>query len=226
MMEQHTIITIDGPAGVGKSTLAKKLGTILNLPYLDTGAMFRKLALQLGNKVETLPDSILQEQCKKVTFQLQRVGKNSLLMCNGEAIGHEIRSETAGILAARLGERTIIREYLKKIEQQIGNTMSIVAEGRDLGTEVFPKAQFKFFIDANPIIRAQRRFNQLKKEGIFQDYNDILHSINYRDKLDKNREIAPLEPAKDAILIDSSTMDIDSILKIMLNYITIPYLSQ
>lgn len=226
MMEQHTIITIDGPAGVGKSTLAKKLGTILKLPYLDTGAMFRKLALQLGNKVETLPDSTLQEQCKKVTFQLQGVGKNSLLMCNGEAIGHEIRSETAGILAARLGKRTIIREYLKKIEQQIGNAMSIVAEGRDLGTEVFPKAQFKFFIDANPIIRAQRRFNQLKKKGIFQDYNDILHSINYRDKLDKNRKIAPLEPAKDAILIDSSTMDIDSILKIMLNYITTPYLSQ
>lgn len=224
MMEQHTIITIDGPAGVGKSTLAKKLGIILNLPYLDTGAMFRKLALQLGNKVKTLPDSILQEQCKKVTFQLQGVGKNSLLMCNGEVIGHEIRSEAAGILAAQIGERTIIREYLKNIEQQIGNTMSIVAEGRDLGTEVFPKAQFKFFIDANPTIRAQRRFNQLKKEGIFQDYNDILHSINYRDKIDKNREIAPLEPAKDAILIDSSTMDIDSILKIMLNYINIPHL--
>lgn len=217
-MNTPIIITIDGPAGVGKSTIAKQLGTILHIPYLDTGAMYRKLALYFENTLDSLSQKSL-EQYNHLVFQLKGIGQHSILLFNGIPIGNEIRTEMAGTLASKISSFPLVRTYMKNVQQELGKHTSLIAEGRDMGTEVFPNAQFKFFLDANLFIRAERRFNQLEKKGDSPNFNEILRSINYRDECDRAREIAPLTPANDAIVIDTSSLDIENVLKIMLDYI-------
>lgn len=218
-MSKNIIITIDGPAGVGKSTIAKHVGTKLGFPYLDTGAMFRTLALHLGPNLEDLSEDILYEECLHFTFQLKGTGKDSTLMCNNKPIKENIRSEKAGELAAKLSISPTVRKYMKMIQRQLGETMSLVVEGRDMGTAIFPNAQYKFFLDANLTIRAQRRFSQLQKKGETPNFTDIATAIMHRDTLDQQRSIAPLLPAPDAIYIDTSYMDMNTVCDTILNQI-------
>lgn len=132
------IITLDGPAGVGKSTLAKRLATILGIPYLDTGAMFRTIALRLGPGAEALPEDELRARCKAFRFKLQGGGEHSVLLCNGVPVGPEIRTEEVGRLASRLATSTVVRDCLKEAQRSLGES-GLVAEGRDMGTVVFPR---------------------------------------------------------------------------------------
>ena len=208
------IITLDGPAGVGKSTLAKRLATILGIPYLDTGAMFRTIALRLGPGAETLPEDELRARCNAFRVKLQGGGEGSVLLCNDVPVGREIRTEEVGRLASRLATSTVVRDYLKEAQRSLGES-GLVAEGRDMGTVVFPTARFKFFLDARPEVRGMRRFEELQAKGEPADLAQITEMIRQRDDMDRNRAVAPLKPAADAVIVDTSDLDIDGVLKVL-----------
>ena len=214
------IVTIDGPAGVGKSTLAKRLAAALGIAYLDTGAMFRTLALYLskngyqpgqaagqGSAADTRLDTLLPG----CVFSLRGAGAETELLCNGTVVGDEIRSEEAGMMAAEIAGIESVRDCLKAAQQSMGSTHSLVAEGRDMGTVVFPSAPCKIFLEAEPQIRARRRCLQLKDMGKPCDLAELTEQIRQRDEQDRNRAIAPLRPAEDAEIIDTSQLDIEAV---------------
>ncbi len=210
------IVTLDGPAGVGKTTLAKAVAESLGLAYLDTGAMFRCLALKLGENVQSLSEAEILQKANTWHFSLSGVGASSVLMCNNVPIGDEIRTETVGMLASTLGTVPVVREILKKSQRDIGHDTALVAEGRDMGTVVFPTARFKFFLDATAEIRAVRRLMQLEERGESVNLLELTEQIRKRDEQDRNRLIAPLCAAPDAHVVDTSSLDINGVLNVIL----------
>ncbi len=200
------IITLDGPAGVGKSSLAKELAKHFNIASLDTGAMYRTLGLKLGRNAANMSEAEIIEKLHECKFELKEVEGDYILFFNSKAIGNEIRNEEVGKLAAIVGNIPIIRKKLRDFQIQIGEEISLVAEGRDMGTVVFPRAEFKFYLDASPEVRAQRRFAQLQEKGQEACLSQILEEIFQRDQADRERVNDPLRPAKDAVIIDTSNL--------------------
>lgn len=216
-MSAPRVITIDGPAGVGKSTLAKRLAGELGIAYLDTGAMFRTVALRLGFEGSKQArhtqehDAKLAELLASCSFSLEGEGVDTRLLCNGRIVGDEIRSEEAGMMAALIGGNPQVRAYLKQEQRRLGGAYSLVAEGRDMGTVVFPRAFCKIFLDADPLVRAERRYRQLLEMGKPCRLEELIDQIGERDKQDRNRAVAPLRPASDAVIIDTSCKDIEAV---------------
>ena len=220
-MSRHTtlIVTIDGPAGVGKSTLAKRLAAALGVAYLDTGAMFRALAMRLAEKGwrpgpdagKADDDPQLQKLLADCTFALRGTGAETELLFCAKPVGEDIRSEEAGMMAANIAVVPQIRNYLKAAQQSLGAAFSLVAEGRDMGTAVFPTAAHKIFLDADPEIRAKRRCLQLKEMGQDCDLAALTEQIRQRDDQDRNRAAAPLRPAADAVIVDTSRLNIEEV---------------
>jgi len=201
------VITIDGPAGVGKTTLAQKVAEALHIAYLDTGAMFRATALSLGSGAWDLPGEELAGRLSGLTFELD----GSRLFRSGRLVGDEIRTEEAGMWASHLGTRLEVREFLKERQREIGARTPLVAEGRDMGTVVFPNAFRKFFLDADPRVRAERRATQLRQMGKEADVAAIEATLRARDHQDRTRAVAPLIPASDAVVIDTTSLDLDAV---------------
>ena len=213
------IIAIDGPSGVGKSTIARKLAADLNCLYVDTGAMFRCLALSWGNQGCPESDLSLHElgENTKIDF------KDENIFCDEIDVTDEIRSEKISSLASRISLFPSIREVMKKKQQAMvkeecdaGNYKGAVLEGRDIGTVVFPSADYKYYLDASPEIRAERRYLQLQGHNVDLDFEKILSAIRERDHQDKNRILAPLKAAEDAITIDTGNMNVDEVMKRLL----------
>ncbi len=218
------IVTIDGPAGVGKSTLAKRLAKALGIPFLDTGAMYRTVGLHLAGMLqnidgldpkklpEKLPDTLpdeLNENLRHCIFTLEKTPEGEhLLFCNGTPLGPEIRTEAAGHYASIVGQIPLVREKLQENQREIGAKSSLVAEGRDMGTRVFPKATVKIFLDARLEVRAARRLKELqeKEPGFEKSLEEIIESVSLRDAQDKSRALDPLVPAPDAHIIDTSDL--------------------
>ncbi|MBD5538516.1 MAG: (d)CMP kinase [Desulfovibrio sp.] len=213
------VVTLDGPAGVGKTTLARRLADALGLPYLDTGAMFRTLALRLGPDAVNLAPEELRARCAAWPFTLEGTGAESRLSCAGSPVGDEIRTEAVGLLAARLGTVTAARDILKEAQQKMGERGPLVAEGRDMGTAVFPGARFKFFLDATPETRARRRQRDLAGRGQQVDLAVLTEQIRERDTMDRQRAVAPLHPATDALVVDTSALDIDGVFQALMRHI-------
>jgi len=205
------IVTIDGPAGVGKSTMAKQLARELSIPYLDTGAMFRTIAWKLGEGSWEWDEAKLESELAAFDFTLSGIGEESILALNANPIGDEIRTEEVGMWASNVATLPVIRTFLKTAQQSLGERFDLVAEGRDMGTVIFPDAPYKFFLDASVEERANRRFLQLECLGKPADLEILKEQIAKRDHQDRNRAVAPLKAADDATTIDTTEMNKDQV---------------
>lgn len=218
-MIDFKIIAIDGPTGSGKSTIARLLAQEKQFLYVDTGAMFRCLAYVWKTQGLDQSEKTLQQLGSELHIRFEADGK---IYCNGTDLTEEIRKEEISQLASRISQFPVIRQRMKAQQRQIvqrvkdsGEYAGAVLEGRDIGTVVFPEATFKFFLDGDNKIRAQRRYEQLLSKGEAVSYETILNALETRDTQDRNREHAPLLPAEDAIPVDSTNLSIPEVLKAM-----------
>lgn len=203
----HCKIAIDGPAGSGKTTVAKLIAQRLSIDYLDTGAMYRMIGLVLHNLGASAKEASLKKYLEHIKIKYDE-GKFYL---NGQIVGDEIRTPEAGMYASDFASHNDVREFLTQIQKEICKNRSIVAEGRDIGTVVIPDANVKIFLVASPEVRARRRYDELKNKGIDVKYEDLLEQIIERDKNDSTRDIAPLVKAGDATEIDTSNLTVEQV---------------
>ena len=207
------IITIDGPAGVGKGTIAEIISKSLGFKYLDSGAMYRALALFADLNGVSDNDS---DRLKKILIDLHiqfiddKEGERVLL--NTDDVTEDIRTNEISTLASKFAANDIVRKILREMQRRMIKDKDFIAEGRDMGTYVFPDAEYKFYLDADLKIRAKRRADQLKEIlGINMNEENVAKEISNRDNLDMTRESCPLHPAADAVIIDTSNMTIDEV---------------
>jgi cytidylate kinase len=208
------IITIDGPAGTGKSTVAQSVAQRLGFDFLDTGAMYRAIGLEALRRETTLDDHReLAFVAKHARIEFDWSRRPPIVLLKGEPVGHLLRGAEATRAASFVAVVPEIREILVREQQRIGRERpNLVTEGRDQGTVVFPEAQLKFYLDASPAERARRRAAQLRSRGEIVDPQEILRQIEERDARDKGRKIAPLAPAKDAHVIDTTAMSQEQVI--------------
>jgi cytidylate kinase len=199
------IITIDGPAGTGKSTVARAVAETLGFDFLDTGAMYRAIGLEAVRRHANLEDQReLAFIAKHAKIEFDWSTRPPAVLLNGESVGHVVRGGEATRAASYVATVQAIREMLVRQQQQIGaERPDLVTEGRDQGSVVFPQAELKFFLDATPAERARRRVAQLRQRGEIVDYNDVLNQILDRDHRDSSRTHGPLVVPKDAEVIDT-----------------------
>lgn len=222
MAEKKNIVTIDGPSGAGKSTISKLLAARLRYTYLDTGAMYRVVGLQVLRGGLDLEDQGAREKLAPLLAALDMTlapgeeGKETRAFLDGEDVSAAIRTPEMAMVASRVSAQAEVRKKLTEMQRTIGNNGAIVAEGRDMGTIVFPDAMHKFFLDASPMERAKRRQKQLAENGRKIEYQEILAQIQKRDEDDSKRALAPLKPAEDAVIVDSSEMGIEEVVSFML----------
>ena len=221
MFNPNAIVTIDGPSGSGKSTISRMLAAKLNFTYLDTGAMYRAVGLKIERNQIDLENSEALQQClNAIELTLTPNHDDDVrVMLNNEDVSQLIRTPEMGMVASRVSANPLVREKLTRLQRQMGEKGGIVAEGRDMGTVVFPIAPHKFFLDASPEERARRRFEQLQEKGQEVDYKEILDQIIKRDYDDSRRTLAPLKPADDAVIVDSSKIGPAEVLDYMLKCI-------
>jgi len=219
-LKNELIITIDGPAGSGKSTVSKALARSLSYLYLDTGALYRAVAYLISRKdVPSGDEQAVYDLLKSADISLRKVGDVLKVYGNGEDITGYLRTEEIGLMASRLSALPLVREMLLPIQRKAGASGGIVAEGRDMGTVVFPDGDVKFFLDASENERIQRRFKELSIRGDTIPYENIAKDMRQRDFQDRERKIAPLRPHEAAVIIDTSGMTITEVVESMLDVI-------
>lgn len=202
-------IAIDGPGGAGKSTIAKLVAKELNIDYVDTGAMYRAIALKIIKSGTPCEEG---EELQKMLDDTDILFSGGKVYLDGEDVSGEIRTQEVSMMASDSSAFPMVRAKLTAMQQEMGRTKSVVMDGRDISTIVMPDAEFKFFITASPEERANRRFLELKAKGENPDYEKVLQEINERDYNDSHREIAPLKPAEDSVIIDTTSMSIEEVL--------------
>ena len=214
------IIAIDGPSGAGKSTLAKRVAKELGFIYLDTGAMYRALAVKvLRQGIDLADDGRLDGLVDDTEIDLcDRDGELAVLL-DGEDVGAQIRTPEVSQMASKVSALKKVRARMLQLQRQMGQRGSVVAEGRDIGTVIFPQAEVKIYLDASPEERARRRYQELKAAGRQVDLQETLREIEERDKRDSERDIAPLCQAADALLVDSSSADAEQVALLVLDRI-------
>ena len=219
--QRPLLVTIDGPAGAGKTTVSRTLARALNYRYIDTGALYRGIALAAEEQgVAPDDDRALGALCKTLVLDFQTQGDELHLMLNGRDVSGLIRSPQISMLASAISARPVVRRFLLDLQRSLGAAKRAVFEGRDMGTVVFPDADIKFFLDAAPSIRARRRYEELKaKKGQSPSLEAVEQDMIKRDQNDSTRQVAPLKPAPDAIRIDSSTMEIEQVVALMLEQV-------
>ncbi|MDH3359510.1 MAG: (d)CMP kinase [Desulfobulbaceae bacterium] len=216
----NDIITIDGPSGGGKSTVSQMLATRLNYTYLDTGAMYRAVGIKIVRSgIDENNENDLNQLLTNIDLRLTTDASGTRVYVDGDDVSEAIRTAEMGMVASRVSAIPAVRRTLTDLQQKIGKQGKIVAEGRDMGTVVFPNAPHKFYLDATPEERANRRHLQLIEKGDSSNYDELLQQIIKRDRDDSSRDLAPLKPATDAIIIDSSSIDAEAVVCFMLEQI-------
>lgn len=206
------IVAIDGPAGSGKGTITKLVAKKLNLVNVDTGAMYRCVALKsLRNHINSTEIKKIEELLKDITIEIKREGENQTVFLDGEDVSNQIRMPEVDACVAKFAALACVRNKVTPLQRKMGEMQDIIMEGRDIGTTVFPNADVKIYLDASVEERANRRYKQDLEKGMKVTYEEILESIKKRHKLETEREIAPLVQAEDAIYIDSSNMTIEEV---------------
>lgn len=208
------VVAIDGPAGSGKGTVTKLVAERLGLVNIDTGAMYRCVALECVNK-NIKPEEIekIAEVLEDIDIQLKREGNSQIVLLNGQDVSKEIRKEQIDENVAKYAAIKIVRDKVTPIQQKMGENANIIMEGRDIGTVVFPNADVKIFLDCSIEERAKRRYKQNIERGLNTPYEEVLSSLIERHKLETERTIAPFVKAEDAILVDSSNMSIEEVVE-------------
>ena len=213
-------IAIDGPAGAGKSTIAKKIAKELEFIYVDTGAMYRAMALFfLRNKIDADEEEKISSICENVNISIQYKKGEQVVLLNGENVNGLIRTEEVGNMASATSVNENVRKKLVELQQKLSSQNNVVMDGRDIGTCVLPDAQVKIYLTASSLVRAKRRYQELLEKGIKADINIIEKDIIERDKRDMTRKISPLKKAEDAILVDSSDMSIKEVVQYIIQKI-------
>ena len=211
-------IAIDGPAGAGKSTIAKKVAKELSFIYVDTGAMYRTMALYLLNHgVNGENQEEIEAVCSGADISIEYKNGEQIVILNGENVNAMIRTEQVGNMASKSSANPKVREHLLKLQRTLAASNDVVMDGRDIGTTILPDAEVKIYLTASPETRARRRALEYEQKGIACDINQICQDIVARDLRDMNREISPLKQAEDAVLVDSSEMGIDEVVNAILH---------
>lgn len=211
------IVAIDGPAGSGKGTITKIVGEKLKLVNIDTGATFRCVALNMIQKNVSMNDEEnLEKLLKEIDIEIKTNGK---IYLNGEDVTKRIRENDVNSLVSPISVIPMVRNRLLEIQRKIAKGKDVIMEGRDIGTVVFPNADVKIYLDATAEERAKRRVLQNRENGIASSYNEVLEGIKDRDKRDSTRKIAPLKRAEDAIYVDTTNMNIENVVKEIVNII-------
>ena len=202
-------IAIDGPAGAGKSTIAKMVAKKLNFIYVDTGAMYRAIALYLlRGGVDTADETAVSEAVKNADITIRYQDGAQQVILNGEDVSGLIRTEKVGNTASATSVYPSVRAHLLELQRSLAASQNVIMDGRDIGTTVFPDAELKIFVTASPEIRAQRRYDELKAKGQEASFEEILENVKQRDHIDQTREVSPLKKADDALLLDNSHLTI------------------
>ncbi len=209
------IITIDGPSGAGKSTLARMLSKTLGYVYLDTGAMYRGIAYAFGDRDAEAP---VEEFLDNLDIRFDFTGDTKVFLADSDISG-EIRTPDISSRASILSQKSSVRQYLTKIQRGIGRDGGVVLEGRDTGSVVFPYADIKFYLDADPGERAQRRHLEFKSKGMDTGLTEVKNDMLKRDKNDSERSIAPLIIPEGAVFVDTTGVDIQGVLAILLRHV-------
>ena len=213
-------IAIDGPAGAGKSTIARALAKRLSYIYVDTGAMYRAMALYLLREGISAEDSgRIEEACERVDISIIYEDNVQKVLLNGEDVSSLIRSEEVGNMASRSAQNGRVREKLVELQRQLAAKTDVVMDGRDIGTNVFRDAEYKIFLTASAKERAERRFEELTAKGQKVDFDEVLRDIEKRDHDDMTRALNPLRKAEDAVEIDTTGLSIDEVIERVLKEI-------
>ncbi|WP_220721089.1 (d)CMP kinase [Agarivorans litoreus] len=220
MTQNVPVVTIDGPSGSGKGTLCQKLAQHYQWQLLDSGAIYRVLALAaLHHEVALDNEEALSLLAAHLDVRFEAKGGSTLVILEGEDVSLEIRKETAGNAASKVAAFPRVREALLRRQRAFREEPGLIADGRDMGTVVFVDAPAKIFLDASAAERAQRRYNQLQEKGFSVSFDHLLSEIEERDHRDRNRSVAPLVPAQDALVIDSTSLSIEEVVKMSIDYI-------
>lgn len=205
-------IAIDGPAGAGKSTIAKRLAKKLGFIYVDTGAMYRAMAYYfLQHNIDAKDENAIAAACPDVDVTITYENGEQQVLLNGENVNGVIRNEEVGNMASSTSVYPVVRKKLVELQRQLAKSADVIMDGRDIGTCVLPDAQVKIYLTASSATRAKRRYDELTEKGVSCDLAEIEKDIIDRDYRDMHRETSPLRQAEDAVLVDTSEMNIDEV---------------
>lgn len=211
---EKIVIAIDGPAGSGKSTIAKELAKKYNILHLNTGSIYRAFSLYcLENNIDIFDQKAVEQAVQKIDLQIKFENNEQIDILDGRVVTPFLRQEKISNASSVVSQYANVRHKAVELQRQIANKMSVIVEGRDITSVVLPDANFKFFITASPQIRAKRRYDENIQKGILCDYETILQDIKERDLRDETRKNSPLVIAKDAVVIDTSNLDINQVVQ-------------
>ena len=219
-MDKEIIIAIDGWSSCGKSTLAKALAKKLEYGYIDTGAMYRACTYYFQKEnIDISNESQVAEALKNIEISFKSISGKNTTFLNGTNVEADIRSMKVSNMVSPVAELSAVRRDLVRQQQEMGKRKSVVLDGRDIGTVVFPDAELKIFLTADADIRAQRRFDELKEKGLDINIEDVISNLQERDRIDSTRSDSPLKQAEDAYLLDNSKLDLEASIEVVMDLI-------